>query len=98
MALTNGDTSPCAAASTAVAVVTGSEMASQSAAVASTATSTPTTPTRLRLKRALICERPSVQPGRIIRYFDARLGQRFRLNRRDAAMTAAYFTLSTDRQ
>src|SRR5262249_186345 len=53
-ALTIGETSPWAAASTALAVVTGSDTASQSAAVASTATSTPTTPTRLRLNRALI--------------------------------------------
>src|SRR5438094_5152516 len=61
-----GETSPCAAASTAVAVLTGSDIASHNAAADRTATNTPTTPTRLRLNRLeVIGECDQFTTGRI---------------------------------
>src|SRR4029078_7722154 len=59
-----GETSPCDALSIAVAVVTGSEIVSHSAAAARMTTNTPTTPTRLRLNRAeFIGERAQCTTG-----------------------------------
>src|SRR5260221_1278805 len=54
-----GETSPCVAASTAVAVLTGSDTASHNAAAERTATNTPTTPTRLRLTRLEVIGEPA---------------------------------------